>query len=112
MNDKDGTFTSLPDFASGEFPKFAAVADFTGDNIPDLAVTNATLDMVSISLGKGDGTFTYPPIYHEVAEYPQGMVIADFNNDGLLDIAVSSRDENKISLLLKKNMVNPSPFAN
>lgn len=112
MNKKDGTFSGLRDFASGEFPKFAAVADFTGDNIPDLAVTNATLDMVSISLGKGDGTFTYPPIYHEVAEYPQGMVIADFNNDGLLDIAVSSRDENKISLLLKKNMVNPSPFAN
>ena len=81
----------------------------TGDNIPDLAITNSTLDKVSISLGKGDGTFTYPPIYHEVAEYPQGMVVEDFNKDGLPDIAVSNRDENKISILLKKNMVNPKP---
>jgi len=111
MNNKDGTFTSLPDFASGEFPKFAAVEDFTGDNIPDLAITNSTLDKVSISLGKGDGTFTYPPIYHEVAEYPQGMVVEDFNKDGLPDIAVSNRDENKISILQKKNMVNPKPKA-
>ncbi len=109
MNNGDGTFRSLRDFSSGEFPKFVVVRDFTGDNIPDLAVSNVTMDTISVSLGKGDGTFTYPPIYHEVEEYPQGMAVGDFNNDGLIDIATACRDKNLISILLKKNMVNPSP---
>ncbi len=109
LNNKDETFSALKDFASGNFPKFIAAADFTGDGIPDLAVSNSTDDFVSVSLGKGDGTFTYPPIYHRVEEYPQGIVTGDFNKDGLIDIAVACRDKKSIDVLLKRNMVNPSP---
>ncbi len=109
MNNKDKTFSALKDFASGNFPKFVAVADFTGDGNPDLAVSNATDDMISVSLGRGDGTFLYPPIYHPVEEHPQGIATGDFNGDGLIDLAVSCRDKRSIDILLKKNMVNPSP---
>ena len=109
INNKDKTFSSLRDFASGNFPKFVVAADFTGDGFEDIAVSNATDDQISISLGKGDGTFTYPPIYHHVNEHPQGMAVGDFNGDGLIDIATSCRDKNMVDILTKKNMVNPKP---
>ena len=109
INNKDKTFSSLRDFASGNFPKFVVAADFTGDGFEDIAVSNATDDQISVSLGKGDGTFTYPPIYHHVNEHPQGMAVGDFNGDGLIDIATSCRDKNMVDILTKKNMINPKP---
>lgn len=109
LNNKDGTFKTLKDFASGDFPKFIAVADFSGDGIPDIAVSNSSSDLVSVSIGNGDGTFVYPPVFQGVPGYPQGIVAGDFNHDDLIDLALSSRDRNSISVLLKKNMVNPLP---
>ncbi|MFQ5717894.1 MAG: FG-GAP repeat domain-containing protein, partial [Nitrospinales bacterium] len=104
MNRGDSVFEGLKNFASGEFPKFVVVEDFTGDGKPDLAVSNSTLDTISVVLGKGDGTFTYPPIYHVVDEYPQGVAKGDFNNDGLVDLAVACRDKKLINILIKKSL--------
>jgi len=109
VSDGQGGFNTLKDFASGNFPKFVAAVDFSGDGRDDLIVSNATDDKISVSLGKGDGTFTYPPIYHTVDEYPQGIAMGDFNKDGFIDMAVACRDKNIINILLKKNMVDPNP---
>ena len=110
MNNKDKTFKTLRDFSAGEFPKFVAAEDFTGDGIVDLAVSNSTHDTVAVTLGRGDGTFIYPPIKHYVDEYPQGLVAGDFNKDGKMDVAVSCRDKNLLTVMLKKNSrpVRPS----
>ena len=108
-NNRNKTFTTLKDFASGSFPKFVAVADFTGDGKSDLAVSNSTDDLITVSLGRGDGTFTYPPIAHTVDEYPQGIVVGDFDNDGLIDMAVTCRDKNLVNILIKRNIVDPKP---
>ena len=112
INQKDETFKGLKHFASGEFPKFIMAADFTEDGVPDLAISNSTLDTISVVLGRGDGTFTYPPIYHHVDEYPQGIALGDFNKDGRIDLAITCRDKNLINILLKKNMVNPTVASN
>jgi hypothetical protein len=108
-NNRNKTFTTLKDFASGSFPKFVVVADFTGDSRADLAVSNPTDDSITVSLGRGDGTFTWPPIAHVVDEHPQGIVVGDFDHDGLIDMAVTCRDKNLVNILLKRNIVNPKP---
>ena len=110
MNNKDKTFKTLRDFSAGEFPKFVAAEDFSGDGIIDLAVSNSTHDTVAVTLGRGDGTFIYPPIKHYVDEYPQGLVSGDFNKDGKMDVAVSCRDKNLLTIMLKKNAAPPRRF--
>ncbi len=53
----DGTFAT-PTEILGPNARFVATADFDGDGIPDLAITNGHgTDSVSIMLGVGDGSF-------------------------------------------------------
>jgi FG-GAP-like repeat len=66
-------------------------ADFNGDGKLDLAVTGTNAQdnpVVSILLGKGDGTFQSPVVYpisfSPVATAP--MATGDFNGDGKLDL--------------------------
>ncbi len=67
----------------------AALADFNGDGIPDLAV-----DSVSgwpyagaICLGKGDGSFR---IFTALPRGIQAITAADFNKDGKQDLVIST----------------------
>jgi hypothetical protein len=61
-----------------------AVAEFNGDDIPDIAV--ATITGVSLLLGKGDGTFADPlPVETGI---PIKLLAADLNRDGKTDLLV------------------------
>jgi len=73
----------------GNGPSSVAVADFNGDGVPDLAVTNRSDNTVFILLGNGDGTFT-PQTHSPFATglTPVSVAVGDFNNDGNLDLAV------------------------
>jgi hypothetical protein len=53
----DGTFDRAQAFPVGCRPYAVFVADFSGDNIPDLVTANAESNNVSILLGDGNGNF-------------------------------------------------------
>jgi hypothetical protein len=78
-----------------------AAADFNGDGILDLAVSNAYAGAgaLTILLGKGDGTFT-ATVGETVGSYPDSIAVGDFNSDGIPDLAVTSVDQNNVTILL------------
>jgi hypothetical protein len=87
--------------ATGADPMGIATADFNGDGIPDLAVTNRNDGTVTILLGKGDGTFTpAAPVPNVIV--PQTIVVADFNGDGIPDLAVANTLCDTVTILLGK----------
>ncbi len=86
--------------AVGNLPVAAAVGDFNGDGIADIAVANsrttqsaycwATAWRLCASLGS--------PV--AVGTAPYGVVVGDFNGDGHADLAVANTDDNTVTILL------------
>jgi Bacterial Ig-like domain (group 3)/FG-GAP-like repeat len=79
-----------------------AVADFNGDGIPDLAVSDDASGQppLDIFLGKGDGSFIQTAVSPTVGKYPAAIAVGDFNRDGIVDLAVSSTNDNNVTILL------------
>jgi hypothetical protein len=65
-------------------------ADFNRDGSPDLAVTNADADMVSIYLHDKQTRYGFTPAGSLSLGSPRGIAAGDFNRDGKLDLAVTS----------------------
>ena len=90
LGNGDGTFTLLPSLPN----QVNAIADFNGDGIPDVFVTEyyrAFVNANGVMLGNGDGTFgplinvpTQGTLYPNLA--PLAVLVADMNGDGLPDI--------------------------
>jgi FG-GAP-like repeat/FG-GAP repeat len=77
----------------------AQVVDVNGDGIPDLAVTQADSNAISILLGNGQGGFV-PGASVQVGENPVAIASADFNGDGASDLAVANDGSENVSILL------------
>ena len=84
----DGSFRSEINSAAGPHPQSAAVGDFNGDGVQDLAVTNLG-GSVSILLGNGDGNFQ-PPLSFGAHRFPGSIAVGNFNGDGFQDLAVAN----------------------
>jgi Calx-beta domain-containing protein/VCBS repeat protein/carboxypeptidase family protein len=93
------SFAGQATFTAGTFPDSIAVADFSGDGILDLAVSNNNSNNVSILLGTGTGSFG-PTTNFAVGTNPQFVATGDFNGDGKPDLAVANFDSNNVSILL------------
>jgi hypothetical protein len=65
-------------------------ADFNGDGIPDLAVSNYAPHTVRILLGTGNGTFRAASLLPSVSGYPNTLAVGDFNGDGTPDLVVGA----------------------
>lgn len=69
-------------------PQFAAVGDFNGDGILDLAFADSGSTTLTVLLGKGDGTFSQKNGQPDAGETSTYITTADFNGDGKLDLAL------------------------
>jgi hypothetical protein len=116
MGNGDGTFQPQVSYAVGVEPYSAAVADFNGDGIPDLAVSNSICfyksacgpGTVSILLGNGDGTFQ-PDVEYVVGLTPTGLAAGDLNGQGGADVAVANVYSNSVSVLFNLPVISVFP---
>jgi hypothetical protein len=97
LGDGRGNFQPPYNYEIGVNSQQIIVADFNGDNAPDLAVANEGSNDVSVLINDGGGDF-------RVTNYPVGMnpfalTAADFNGDGKADLAVANAGSSNVSLL-------------
>jgi len=86
----DGTFTAATNspLATGQAPTAVTIADFNGDGIPDIAVTDPQTDSISVYLGLGQGLFN-TPFELPVGTNPTAILSASLVGAALPDVAVT-----------------------
>jgi hypothetical protein len=117
LGNGDGTFQDGPGylaahtFAVGSQPHSVAVADVTGDGIPDIVTANYGDGTISVLPGNGDGTFAKQQVMSVGSGPPSGansgtgsepasVVAADLRGDGHEDLVVANYYDNTVSVLL------------
>jgi hypothetical protein len=98
LNQGLGIFPTAINSDVGQRPDSIAIADFNGDGIPDIVVSNRDSDTISVLLGQGDGSFDLPTDYDTSdVNHPDGsipaprfVVVGHFHSadDGIADLAV------------------------
>ena len=90
LGNGDGTFVSAVNspLATGQAPTAVTIADFNGDSLPDIAVTDPQTDSVSVYLGLGQGQFAQG-FELPVGTNPTAILAASFSGASLPDVAIT-----------------------
>ena len=106
--DGTGTFALAAAVDVGRFTGRPVVGDFDGDDLPDLAVTDAFGGQVKVlrnttEVGGDNGGATTaitfaPAVSFAAGVSPEALAVADFNNDGWDDLAVGNRSDNTVQV--------------
>lgn len=97
LGNGDGSFRSGVGYVVSGADAAVAIADFSADGKPDVAV--ASFSTVAILVGNGDGTLQ-PSIDYAVGSDPRWMATADFNLDGKPDLVTANRGSDDVSVLI------------
>jgi hypothetical protein len=99
-------------FVSSLDPYSVVVGDFNGDGKLDLAVAHFGNNIISISLGNGDGTFQAAVAY-ALGNSPYSVAIGDFNGDGKLDLVTANENgSGSVSVMLGNGDGTFQPVVN
>lgn len=94
-------FDPATDYAVGTSPAGVALADFNGDQRPDMAVTGDAPDRVSILLNTGNGTFgAASDLFLAGGSSPHALVAVDVDGDNDNDLVVTRKNVNDIQILV------------
>lgn len=81
-------------------PYYIAVADVSGDGMPDLITTHDDISMVSTMLGDGRGGFSAAPASpFDLGRRAFKLVAADVNRDGRADLIVGTEADDSVIVL-------------
>ncbi len=100
-------------YQAGAQPSSIASADFNGDGIADLAVSNQLSNNVSVLLGNGDGTFQ-PAVNYAVGQAPVA-ILASAAFSGLNPpqfLVVANSGDNTVSVLISNGDGTFQPAVN
>ena len=95
----DGTFAPPVRLSAGPGLYDVAVADFNGDQLPDLATISESSANVIVWLGLGGGAFGQADWY-TIAAPGRSLAVADLNGDQVPDIVAISSWNGEVAVLL------------
>ncbi len=84
----DGTFAPEAPVSIGWFPSGVVVADFNGDGVADVALSDYVRGFLVLK-GAGNGALTAPQTY-AAGFGSSAIAVGDLNQDGYLDLAVAN----------------------
>jgi FG-GAP-like repeat/FG-GAP repeat len=90
--------------AGGGRSQGIVVADFNGDGMPDIAVSNLNNNTVAVFLNQGNGIFGSPVL--TTVQIPNALgplAVGDFNGDGKPDLVVSTVLGTPVDIVLLGN---------